>query len=224
MSTESQSLSQSEENSVYKYIFKIILIGDSGTGKTSLINRYINNKFDSKYQCTIGVDFLMKKITLEDQTPIKLQIWDTAGMEKYKQITSTYYRGAQGAIVVFDLTSQSSFDSVGKWVDDFCAISNPKYHQTIYIVGNKSDLQKERVVSQEDIDTYCSLNNFKYIEASARTGHGVQKLFINFTTDLVDGCKKETIVYNPLGSSGNAINLDTKTKDENTEVKKTQCC
>ena len=110
-SQESTSLTENDENS-YKFIFKIILIGASGTGKTSLINRYIYNNFHEKYLCTIGVDFMMKKVVLDDNTVIKLQIWDTAGMEKYKQITSTYYRGAQGAIVVFDLSSQTSFNSV----------------------------------------------------------------------------------------------------------------
>ena len=158
-SQESTSLTENDENS-YKFIFKIILIGDSGTGKTSLINRYIYNNFHEKYLCTIGVDFMMKKVVLDDNTVIKLQIWDTAGMEKYKQITSTYYRGAQGAIVVFDLSSQTSFNSVSKWVNDFKQISNPNYHQTIYIVGNKNDLVDKREVTQEDIDNYCEMNTF----------------------------------------------------------------
>ena len=86
-----------------QYIFKLILIGDSNTGKTSLINRYVHNTFDKKHMCTIGVDFMMKRLIVNNQ-PIKLQIWDTAGMERYKQITSSYYRGANGAVVVFDLS------------------------------------------------------------------------------------------------------------------------
>lgn len=219
-SQESTSLTENDENS-YKFIFKIILIGDSGTGKTSLINRYIYNNFHEKYLCTIGVDFMMKKVVLDDNTVIKLQIWDTAGMEKYKQITSTYYRGAQGAIVVFDLSSQTSFNSVSKWVNDFKQISNPNYHQTIYIVGNKNDLVDKREVTQEDIDNYCEMNNFAYLETSAKTGEGVEKMFMGFAKELVTKYESNGEGNIPLFQRGNVINLETKGEDNK---KSGTCC
>lgn len=219
-SQESTSLTENDENS-YKFIFKIILIGDSGTGKTSLINRYIYNNFHEKYLCTIGVDFMMKRVVLDDNTVIKLQIWDTAGMEKYKQITSTYYRGAQGAIVVFDLSSQTSFNSVSKWVNDFKQISNPNYHQTIYIVGNKNDLVDKREVTQEDIDNYCEMNNFAYLETSAKTGEGVEKMFMGFAKELVTKYESNGKGNIPLFQRGNVINLETKGEDNK---KSGTCC
>lgn len=219
-SQESTSLTENDKNS-YKFIFKIILIGDSGTGKTSLIHRYIYNNFHEKYLCTIGVDFMMKRVLLDDDTVIKLQIWDTAGMEKYKQITSTYYRGAQGAIVVFDLTSEASFNSVSKWVNDFKQISNPNYHQTIYIVGNKNDLTDKRKVTQEEIDNYCEMNNFAYLETSAKTGEGVEKMFIGFAKELANKYESTGGGNIPLSQSGNVINLETNgEKNKKSET----CC
>ena len=163
----------------------------------------------------------MKRVVLDDNTVIKLQIWDTAGMEKYKQITSTYYRGAQGAIVVFDLSSQTSFNSVSKWVNDFKQISNPNYHQTIYIVGNKNDLVDKREVTQEDIDNYCEMNNFAYLETSAKTGEGVEKMFMGFAKELVTKYESNGEGNIPLFQRGNVINLETKGEDNK---KSGTCC
>ena len=102
-----------ECNEFYNYIFKIIIIGDSNTGKTSILNRYVKRTFNEHYVCTMGVDFLMKTIILNNSL-MKLQLWDTAGMEKFKHITHSYYRGAHAAIICFDLTSRVSFKSLNK--------------------------------------------------------------------------------------------------------------
>jgi small GTP-binding protein len=160
----------------YQYIFKIILIGDQNIGKTSLISRYVTNCFTDKYICTIGVDFMMKSISFENQT-IKLQIWDTAGMEKYKQITTSYYKGTQAAIICFDLTNKNSFNSVRRWYSEFSNYYNPLFEKTVILVGNKSDLEDEREVIREEIENLCNLNNFVYYETSAKTGDNVECLF-----------------------------------------------
>lgn len=177
-----------EGNCVYQYIFKIILIGDANIGKTSLINRYVNKVFNDKYICTIGVDFMMKSIIYEDQT-IKLQIWDTAGMEKYKQITVSYYRGAQAAIVCFDLTNKTSFENVSRWIGEFTQNCNPMFQKIIILVGNKADLTDEREVKQEEIDTYTTLNNYTYYECSSKTGDNVEDLFYNLAKILYTSYK-----------------------------------
>ena len=218
-------------NFTYQFIFKIILIGDSNTGKTSLINRFINKRFEDKYHCTIGVDFLMKKIYI-DNTLIKLQIWDTAGMEKYKQITSSYYRGAQACIVVFDLTNIESFYSLQQWVDDYCQIS--KNQNNIYIVGNKCDLNQDFKVSKDDIIKFCQNNNgFKFVQTSAKTGEGVDKIFEEISNELYEKYKNKikganNLYNNQFNNNGKneVINLSTAVNNENKNHKKNfkKCC
>ncbi len=178
-----ESSNKHKENLNYQFIFKIILIGDANSGKTSLLNRYVTKCFNDKYICTIGVDFMTKAVQIDDQT-MKLQIWDTAGMEKYKQITTSYYRGAQAAIVCFDLTNKSSFLSLQKWVDDYSKFYNPIFHKNIFIVGNKSDLLEERDVSREEIESWIRTNNYNYFETSARTGENVENLFLELASGL----------------------------------------
>jgi small GTP-binding protein len=217
--------SNSNKNSSYQFIFKIILIGDSNTGKTSLINRYINNNFKDKYHCTIGVDFLMKQIYFDDIL-VKLQIWDTAGMEKYKQITSSYYRGAQSCIVVFDLTNIESFYSLQKWIDDYCQISKNQKNN-IYIVGNKCDLIDFIKISDEEIEKFCENNNgFKFVKTSAKTGENVQKIFEDISKDLIDKYKNLMIKdKNNFNDKNNIVNLSTAIQNENKNSKnKKECC
>ena len=180
---ENMSIDSKENQDSFTYIFKIILIGDASCGKTSLINRYVTKCFNDKYICTIGVDFMMKSIIHQDQT-IKLQIWDTAGMEKYKQITTSYYRGAQAAIIVFDLTNKNSFISIKKWIEDYSQFCNPIFQRTIFLVGNKSDLIERREVTIDEIESYRKINNIFYFETSAKTGDNVEELFIDLTKSL----------------------------------------
>lgn len=200
-------------NTNYSFIFKIILIGNSNTGKTSLINRYINNTFDDKYMCTVGVDFMMKKIQI-DNIDLKLQIWDTAGMEKYKQITTSYYRGAQVAVVVFDLTCHHTFEAVKKWIDDFLMICNKNIKPIIALVGNKCDLANERKVTQEEIDKFMKINSnsYTYIEASAKSGVNVEELFFKLSKELLARCK--SALLNKKNNGDNSL-----TPDDGVEVK-----
>lgn len=224
---EQSSLDQSDDDSNYNFIFKIILIGDSNTGKTSLINRFIYNSFDPNYMCTIGVDFMMKKVELDNSTIVKLQLWDTAGMEKYRQITANYFRGAQGAIVVFDLTNKESFNMIQKWIDFFYQTANTQFHRTIIVVGNKSDLTEERKVTPEEISKYISTNKFQYYETSAKYGSNVDNLFIDFTKQLVSKIKTTGLNFTPFGGEGEAINLIEPTdKDKETDKEKSKgtCC
>ena len=131
-------------SSKYEYLFKIILIGNSGVGKSSILHRYMKRTFDSNYKVTIGVDFFMKSLTINEQM-VKIQIWDTAGQEKYKSMVSSYYRGAHVALIVFDLTSHASFEALPSWVEIFFK-NGPEQKNTI-LIGNKKDLVEERQVS-----------------------------------------------------------------------------
>lgn len=210
---------------MYQYIFKIILIGDCNIGKTSIINRYIHNTFESVYLCTIGVDFMMKTIDIDDRQ-IKLQIWDTAGMERYKQVTTSYYRGAQAAIVVFDLTNKTSFENVPKWISGFFEYSNPLFQKHLLLVGNKSDLVEERKVTQEEIETYIKINSFEYIECSAKDGKNIENIFINLGHKLYDNYKYANVVKSsPVETKKITIlNSNIAFQDLLKKEEKNKCC
>ena len=121
----------SEEENKYEYIFKIILIGSSSVGKSSILQRYIQKVFNESYSCTIGVDFFMKSLDIGDKS-IKMQLWDTAGTEKFRSITTGYYRGANAAFIVFDLTSKQSFECLNEWIENYYKFSDPNSEKMLY--------------------------------------------------------------------------------------------
>ena len=123
------------KSSNYQYIFKLILIGSSGVGKSCILQRYMKHTFEESYKCTIGVDFLMKSVIVNGQT-VKLQLWDTAGQEKYKSMVSSYYRGANVALIVFDITNRPSFEALPLWIENF--YKNGPEQKNIILIGNKS--------------------------------------------------------------------------------------
>ena len=159
-------MSEEDDDKKYDYIFKLILIGSSGVGKTSILQRYIQKIFYDDYTCTIGVDFFMKSMKIDDKL-IKLQLWDTAGTEKFKSITTGYYRGANAAFIVFDLTSRASFDAVPKWIEAYYRTNNEN-EKNVVLIGNKSDLEELREVSTEEAQSYAEINNMAYFETSAK--------------------------------------------------------
>ena len=157
--------------------FKIILVGDVSVGKTSIIGRYINNSFNDDYQCTIQAEQQSKVIKEDENTSIKLNIWDTVGQEKFRAVTRQYYRDCHGAIIVFDLTKKSSFEQMRIWLDD---IKNYGNNDTVIIImGNKSDLTGEREISQNEIkEKLDELNDdYLYFEVSAKNGNNISMAF-----------------------------------------------
>ena len=205
----------------YEYIFKIILIGSSGVGKSSLLQRYIQKVFEESYTCTIGVDFFMKTIEVNDKT-VKLQLWDTAGTEKYRSITTSYYRGAHCAFIVFDLTSKESFDALPTWIENYYKYCNQEFDKNVVIIGNKSDLKDKRVVTESEINDFMKLNKLVYFETSAKNGNNVDESFLFMAEKLMaeqqskekSGVKRE--VYNN-------DNLNLK-NSENLSTNKKKCC
>jgi Ras-related protein Rab-1A len=162
----STSTATAKKNNVYK----ILMIGDASVGKTSLSARWVDNSFADNYIATIGVDFKVKTINGE-----RIQVWDTAGQERYSTITSTYYRGCHGIIIVYDITSMSSFNNVKKWLTDIKNYAPDEDQLSILILGNKSDQEAKRQVTKEDIAT--QLGEYDFMEASAMTGEGVAAAF-----------------------------------------------
>ena len=137
-----------DDDDNYDLIFKIVLIGDSGVGKTNILSRYINNQFSLTTQATVGVEF-GSKIIKKGEKLIKLQIWDTAGQERYKSITSAYYKGSKGAFVVYDISRKITFENVDKWIGELK--SNGSEDVLIMLVGNKTDLKEQREIFEEDV-------------------------------------------------------------------------
>ena len=155
-------------------VFKILTIGDGGVGKTSILRRYVENKFLKHHLSTIGIDFLSKTLKIKDKE-IKLKIWDTAGQERYRQITSHIYKDADGIILVFDVTSEESFNQITDWMEQ---IKNnvSKEEVNLILIGNKCDLA-DRMVEKERGEEMAKNLKIKYFETSALTGQGINEAF-----------------------------------------------
>ena len=158
----------------YDYLFKVLLLGDSDVGKSSLILRYTDETFNSKLVNSIGVDFKMKKKEIDGKV-IKVQIWDTAGHERFRSITYSYYRGANAIIIVFDLSDKKSFVSITEWLKQI--EKHAKENVFKFLVGNKSDLVEERKVTYEEAKQYADEHELPYIETSAKEGININELF-----------------------------------------------
>merc|ERR1711937_59024 len=153
----------------YDYLFKLLLIGDSGVGKSAILLRFADDTFTESYISTIGVDFKIRTIDLEGKT-IKLQIWDTAGQERFRTISSTYYRGAHGIIIVYDITNIESFHNVQRWMQEISKYA--KENVSKLLVGNKSDLT-QRAVTESEGKAFAKEHSLPFLETSARTGANV---------------------------------------------------
>lgn len=170
----------------YQYIFKIILIGSPGAGKSSILHRFVQGNFEEKYNCTLSVDFYMKTLEFSDFF-VKLQIWDTAGMEKYKSLTTSYYRGSHAAFIIFDLTKRDSFDAVPRWLESYNKnCNNGEQNRIVILVGNKRDLNNEREVSAEEAKSFADSYNMAYFETSAKDGMNVNEIFNFISEKLIE--------------------------------------
>lgn len=154
--------------------YKFIIIGHSGSGKTSILKRLIDNSFVSNGQSTIGVEFEPKNMTV-DGKKVKLQIWDTAGQERFKSVSKAYYRGAVGVLLVFDLTEMKTFEDLDTWLVDVHNLCDSNV--VIQLIGNKSDLVSKREVSAEKAEAYAEKNKLLYIETSALNGNNIEDAF-----------------------------------------------
>ena len=196
-------------------VFKLLLLGDSSVGKTSILLEYISNKFDESSISTVGVDY-MDKIIDYNKFKIKLQIWDTSGEEKFRTITKNFYRNADGLLVVFDLTKKESYDHIRSWINE--AKENNDKLKTI-LIGNKLDLKDERIVAIDVAKQFAEKNNLKYIETSAKDGTNINESFQAIIDLLFDGKSSEEILheFTKQDSSLSVV-------DDSMEVKKKKAC
>lgn len=165
----------------YDYLYKVVLIGDSGVGKSNLLSRFTRNEFNLETKSTIGVEFATRSIQTEGKT-IKAQIWDTAGQERYRAITSAYYRGAVGALLVYDISKHATYKNVERWLAELR--ENADRNIVIMLVGNKSDLRHLREVPTEEAKEFAEKNKLSFIETSALDSSNVELAFQNILTEI----------------------------------------
>lgn len=165
----------------YDFIWKVVLVGDSGVGKTNLLSRFTRNEFNAESKTTIGVEFATRNVQIRGKT-VRAQIWDTAGQERYRAITSVYYRGAVGALVLYDITKPATFENLDKWISELKEHADPCV--CIMIVGNKTDLRSQRVVSTEEGRLLAEKYRYSFIETSALDASNVGEAFNNLLVDI----------------------------------------
>ncbi|EKG04844.1 hypothetical protein TCSYLVIO_004099 [Trypanosoma cruzi] len=161
--------------SQHHYVFKYIIIGDSGVGKSCLLLQFTDKRFEPLHDLTIGVEFGARVVTIQ-QKNVKLQIWDTAGQESFRSITRSYYRGACGALLVYDVTRRETFTHLQTWLEDAKANANTAI--VIMLIGNKCDLEAKRQVSREEGESFARKNNLVFMETSAKTAQNVDDAFM----------------------------------------------
>jgi Ras-related protein Rab-1A len=165
----------------YDYLFKLLLIGDSGVGKSCLLLRFADDTYTESYISTIGVDFKIRTIELESKT-IKLQIWDTAGQERFRTITSSYYRGAHGIIIVYDVTEQDTFNNVKQWLQEIERYASENVQKLL--VGNKCDLTAKKVVDFSAAKEYADQIGIPFLETSAKNATNVEQAFMTMAAEI----------------------------------------
>ena len=170
-------------NCDYDYLFKILLIGDSGVGKSCLLLRFMDETYTDSYISTIGVDFRIRSIEV-DGKHIKLQIWDTAGQERFRTITSSYYRGANGIIVVYDITDKESFENIKQWLQEIERYASDSV--IALLIGNKSDLKENRQVSRHTAQEFSQYNNMDFLETSAKENKNVGNFFVRIAQKILE--------------------------------------
>ena len=204
----------------YDYLFKIVLIGDSGVGKSNLLSRFTRNEFNLESKSTIGVEFATKSIQAEGKT-IKAQIWDTAGQERYRAITSAYYRGAVGALLVYDISKHSTFENVERWLKELR--DHAEANIVVMLVGNKSDLRHLRAVETDEAMAFAEQHNLAFIETSALDASGVDTAFQRILTEIYRLMSKRNMQQEQEANKRPGVGATVPLGGGSTEAKK-GCC
>ncbi|KAL7146894.1 hypothetical protein ABFS83_06G073100 [Erythranthe nasuta] len=206
----------------YDYLFKIVLIGDSGVGKSNILSRFTRNEFCLESKSTIGVEFATRTLQVEGKT-VKAQIWDTAGQERYRAITSAYYRGAVGALVVYDITKRQTFENVQRWLRELRDHADSNI--VIMLAGNKTDLNHLRMVAERDAQLFAEKEGLSFLETSALEALNVEKAFQTILLDIYQIISRKALAAQeaiaPVPGQGTTIKVGDHSTNFN---KKTTCC
>ena len=204
------------EKNYPQIVLKLLILGDSSVGKTCILLKYVDNKFEESNIATVGVDYMDKMIEYKNFN-IKLQIWDTSGEEKYRSITKNFYRNADGLFVVFDLTRKVTYERIKDWINEA-----EEYNKGIkkILIGNKLDLENKREVKKDSAENFAKKNNLKYIETSAKDGTNIKESFDEII-ELILGGKNEQDIVNEYTQHDSSLSVNTDGDNKN---KKKQCC
>lgn len=195
----------------YDFLFKFLVIGSAGAGKSCLLHQFIDSKFKDNSSHTIGVEFGSKIVKVGGKS-VKLQIWDTAGQERFRSVTRSYYRGAAGALLVYDITSRDSFNALSNWLRDARTLAGPNI--VILLVGNKKDLDSKREVTFLEASKFAQENELIFLESSAKTGENVEEAFLKCSKTILSKIETGELDPERIGSGiqyGDVKNLQTNT-------------
>uniref|UniRef100_A0A8C4R442 small monomeric GTPase n=1 Tax=Eptatretus burgeri TaxID=7764 RepID=A0A8C4R442_EPTBU len=207
----------------YDFLFKVVLIGDSGVGKSNLLSRFTRNEFNLESKSTIGVEFATRSIQVDGKI-VKAQIWDTAGQERYRAITAAYYRGAVGALLVYDIAKHQTYENVELWLKELRDHADSNI--VIMLVGNKSDLRHLRAVTTEEARTFAEKHDLSFIETSALDSTNVESAFINILTEIYRIVSQRQILDQGMQQTlpgGSVVPIDPTTPDTN-KSNRPSCC
>ncbi|XP_026061233.1 ras-related protein Rab-11B-like [Carassius auratus] len=208
----------------YDFLFKVVLIGDSGVGKSNLLSRFTRNEFNLESKSTIGVEFATRSIQVDGKT-IKAQIWDTAGQERYRAITSAYYRGAVGALLVYDIAKHLTYENVERWLKELR--DHADNNIVIMLVGNKSDLRHLRAVPTDEARAFAEKNNLSFIETSALDSTNVEEAFKNILTEIYRIVSQKQIadrLAHDESPGNNVVDISVPPTTDGQRGNKLQCC
>lgn len=205
----------------YDYLFKVVLIGDSGVGKSNLLSRFTRNEFCLESKSTIGVEFATRTLQVEGRT-VKAQIWDTAGQERYRAITSAYYRGALGALLVYDVTKPTTFENVSRWLKELRDHADANI--VIMLIGNKTDLKHLRAVATEDAQSYAEKEGLSFIETSALEATNVEKAFHTILSEIYRIISKKSLSSEEPAAASSIKEGKTLVVGGTPEATKKPCC
>ena len=193
---------------LYDHLFKILIIGDSGVGKSNILLRYVDGMFSEEFISTIGVDFRIHTLQIENKN-VKLQLWDTAGQDRFKSIVQSYYRGAAGILVVYDVTNRESFENINQWINEVQRLSS---EAQLVLVANKIDLSDKAKVTSEEGKSLALQFGIPFFEVSAKSNSNIDECILTIAKTLVNKEKHDIIINDPFNP-----NLKKNQK-------KTTCC
>ncbi|CAO1419543.1 unnamed protein product [Diamesa serratosioi] len=217
------------ESNVTSYTFKVVLLGEGKVGKTSILLRFVEDKFNNQHLSTIQASFLNKKINFDNNNRVSLNVWDTAGQEKFHALGPIYYRSSNGALLVYDICDEQSFQKIKVWIKELKKVLGQDI--SIIIVGNKIDMEKDRVVPLEEAVRYAEGQGAKHFQTSAKQNEGIDEIFIEISKDMIKAHNEKQLSTSTLLTQRSnsmrrtlVVEDDQNENNENDGTQRTNCC